>query len=52
MMYLVAKLCGPEDLVVDFCIGTIPAAKSYLLLSKHQSFLGCEQDEGYVKEAL
>lgn len=52
MMDLVTRFCGPGEMVVDFCTGTVAEAKTYLLLSEQKCFVGCKIIEDKVKEAL
>lgn len=52
MINLVANLCGAGDLVEDFCAGAIAVVKAFLLLSDHERFVACQNDEVCVKEAL
>lgn len=49
MNYLVSRVSGPQDLVVEFCMETIAVAKACLLFSAHQRFMGSEPDESCTK---
>lgn len=51
-MDLEAMFCGLQDLVVNFCAGTMSVATPCLLLSEHLRFVKWKKGGGCVKDAL
>lgn len=51
MKDLVGKFTRGRDVVMDFCTGTYPTAKTSMLLDQHRKFVGCDLDSDLLMAA-